>query len=118
MPTWPVSLPSAPLVSGWQETLADNLYRFNPRQGRPLTRLKSTQSLDVQGVSWMLTAAQRTTFLTFYRTTLLNGLYSFDMAHPADGTVMTFQFTGSPPSWSTPDGGQHYQVSAQLMRVS
>lgn len=117
-PSWPGTLPQAPLVDGWQMELSDNRYTFQPRQGRAMLRQKQTQDIDIQDVRFYLTAAQLTTFLTFFRTTLGHGTLSFTFTDVVSGVSYDYQFSGTNPQITSPDGGNHYVVAAQLIRVS
>lgn len=117
MTAWPGTLPQGPLGDGWSQQLANNKYEFKPRQGRPLSRLASTQNLDEQEVSFLFTAAQKATFETFYKTTISWGVSSFNWVDPTNNTTYEFQIT-SQIQYSTPDAGLHYVMRCTMLRVS
>lgn len=118
MPAWPGTLPPSPLADGWSQQMADNRYRFDPRQGRTMMRRKQSTRLDTQNVTFKLTAAQKVLFETFYHTTIADGVLSFTFVDPPSGVTYSFQFVGDPPEFTTPDGGNNYMVRAKIMRIS
>lgn len=117
MPAWPGTLPPSPLTDGWSQQLADNRYKFEPRQGRPMMRRKQTTRLDTQNVTFKLTAAQKVIFETFYETTLADGVLSFTFTDPPSGNTYSFQFIQD-PEYTTPDGGANYMMRTKIMRIS
>ena len=53
-----------------------------------------------------VTNAQRATFLTFYRSTLKDGVLQFEWAHPVERTVVNWRFDPeSPPRFQTQFAG-------------
>ncbi len=98
MPTWPTSLPTAPMISGLNETLADNLVRTQMDQGPAKVRRRSTANVKPLQIQYVLTVAQKDTLITFFVTTLVSGSLSFTFTDPLTDSSSTVRFTG-PPSF-------------------
>jgi len=113
---WPGTLPATPLLDGWQKQLADNRYKFEPRQGRPIMRRKQSTRLDEQDVTFKLSLAQEQIFEEYYHTDLSDGVLSFTLNDPITGDPTDFQFIGSPPVITS--DGVNYLVRARIMRIS
>ncbi len=96
MPTWPASLPEAPLLGQAKITMKEVRATFPPDVGPPTIRPRPTTAGEGHTVTFAFTAAQLSTFRTFHGTTLSNGASSFTMPYPVDGSDQTFQFL-SPP---------------------
>ncbi len=108
MPAWPGALPTAPLIAGLRETLADNVVRTQMDQGPAKVRRRSTGNVKSLQVQYILTAAQKDLLITFFVTTLVDGSLSFDFDDPLAGSSATVRFIGPPTfnavnatTWST-----------------
>lgn len=90
---WPVSLPAKPLVEGWDETPRSNVIRSKPDIGADKLRRRYTgQIKDMKG-QMIMTDTQRTTFFTFFHTTLADGSLSYKWTHPITGETIEVRFT-------------------------
>lgn len=99
-PTWPDTLPDAPLADGLQETFADTALRSQTDTGPAKTRPRATAGVGKMILAYHLTAAQYAVLKTFYTSDLLGGSLRFDMTHPVSGAVMTCRFL-KPPAPAT-----------------
>lgn len=99
MAVWPASLPQSPFI-GLSHTRVDAVVRSPVSVGPFKTRRRATVAIQPVGVPIVLTNPQRTTFDTFYITTLIEGSDTFDWKDPVDGSTVTLAFE-SPPLWAS-----------------
>ncbi len=99
MPTWPATLPQDIFV-GVRHSRVDAVLRSPVSVGPFKTRRRATVASEPTGVLIKLTNAQRSTFKTFYITTLKEGSDSFDWKDPIDGTTVSFAFL-APSEWTS-----------------
>lgn len=105
MGTWPLTLPTAPEGSGYQEVSPTTTIRTPMESGPPKVRQRVTAGVRPFTMSWLLTKAQVATLDTFYVTTLKGGSLSFDgLAHPRTQAAAVFRFVDQPTySYLGPD---------------
>ena len=97
MAAWPATLPQAPLVNGYQESIPDTSIRTKMDQGAAKTRKRTTAGIREFQMSFVMTAAQVEIFETFYITTTNSGVDMFTFDHPRTGvTYAKFRFSGVP----------------------
>lgn len=95
-PTWPDTLPDAPLADGLQETFAETTLRSQTDTGPAKTRPRVTAGIGKLTLAYYLTAAQYAVLKDFYKTGLLGGALRFDMTHPIDSTTIVCRFLKPP----------------------
>lgn len=95
-PTWPNTLPDAPLAEGLQETFADTTLRSQTDLGPAKTRPRATAGVGKLTLAYHLTPAQYAVLKDFYNTALLGGALRFDMTHPLSGETITCRFLKPP----------------------
>lgn len=97
MPTWPVSLPTAPEGPNYTEQPPKTRLETQMDAGPPKLRQRYTAGVRPLSMTWMLTKAQVAALDTFFTDTLAGGSLSFDgLAHPRTGAAVTFQFAQEP----------------------
>lgn len=92
---WPLSLPVAPLVSGYQEALPDNTIRTNMDKGPAKVRRKGAALPVVFKVKMTLTQSQRAELRTFLNSTTAQGALRFEWTHPDTGATIECRFVPS-----------------------
>lgn len=112
MPSWPLTLPDAPLLDHAQYAYEEVRAIFESDSGPPIMRARTTSAGETSDVTWGMTSAQLTTFNTFYKTTLSNGSSSFTMNYIIDDTTQTFLFLKAPTIHQVTDG--YFRVTASL----
>lgn len=111
MTTWPATLP-APLLAGYQETLADNTLRSQMDKGPDKVRRHTTANVRPLSFSLVLTATQLSALIAFYNTTTLGGSLAFDFTDIRTSETLSCRFS-TPPVFS-PVGGGPYTVNISL----
>lgn len=97
MATWPVTLPTKPLLSGNARTLPNVVIRTPNATGPVKVRRRTTAGEMPETYQYLLdSAAKRETFETFFNSTLAGGALTWTMTHPDLGTTRTFRFTAPP----------------------
>jgi len=113
MATWPSSLPDY-MEIGLEDTRQQGFLRSEVDAGPSKQRKRFTTTTRILRGTMLLTAAQRSTFETFYTTTINEGADEFDMLDPLDATSVACRFV-SPPTFRGLVGGAS---GAALWRVS
>lgn len=88
--TWPLSLPTTPLVDGYSESIGPRVMSTSMGQGPSKIRAMGTPT-DPVTVQMCLTEAQVQTLDSFI-TTSLKGVKRFGLTHPRKETIMEFRF--------------------------
>ena len=112
MAAWPASLPQSPLAGTFQTVPEATAAVFEPDVGPPRVRRRTSNAGHDMRASFAMTEAQYSTLLTFWKTTLSDGVASFTWLHPVDGTVESFAFAGRPPQI------QHRTKNALVVQVA
>lgn len=96
--TWPVGIPTAGLIEGYEETPMSSVAEFQPEIGMPLLSARASEEAELVRFSSIMTFAQYDTLRTFRKTTLKSGTLPFQRAHPRSGVTVTalFRSIGSP----------------------
>lgn len=110
---YPPSLPQTPLLSGYQEILADNLVRNQMDTGPPQTRPKSTAPR--KQITWpmVLSQAQKTALISFFEDDLSFGSSEFQHTLGDDVNQVVFYKFQGPPKFSSL-GGDQWKVTLDL----
>lgn len=91
---WPSTLPDCVDQEGYTETLGrDPVVRTTMDTGPEKVRLRYTAVPESFEISVTMTAAQRATFVAFYRETLRFGVEEFVWKHPATLVPKYCRFT-------------------------
>jgi hypothetical protein len=104
-PTWPGTVPIAPLLDSFSEEISDFNAEFQPDAGLPSTWPRSSAARLQQPWRMLITTAQRAALYTFWKTTTAFGSLPFDITDPVTEGTVTSKFTGPLrfiPSGSTP----------------
>ena len=100
MPTWPLTLPRAPLVRALSQTAQDLVVRTSMDSGPAKVRRRLTVNVVPTTIGLpVLTDEQLETFKTFFHSTAMGGAEAFDWKDPATGQPARMRFVGQ-PSWS------------------
>lgn len=81
--TWPVSLPSAPTVANYSESVGANILR-TPMDAGPAKMRYRGKRPDVLSCNFVMTKTQVATLNTFILTTI-GGVKRFNFTHPRTG---------------------------------
>ena len=94
---WPSgSLPNAPLL-GWTEKPGKYTIRTETSAGPAKIRRRFTSAPSVFVLKMSMSEAQANTFMTFYSSSLVSGVKTFDnLAHPRLGTSTDWRFLEEP----------------------
>lgn len=117
MATWPVSLPQAPLLAGFQFAPQPNVIAFGTEVGPGKTRRRSTARVRTMPFSMHVTDAQLEDFTDFFETDLSDGALAFDLTDPVTGLTGSFQFDPASPWSASAIGPDLWLVSAQLRKI-
>jgi len=103
MPSWPLTLPQAPMVNGFSKKLRVNFVSTQVAQGYQRRRRRFTGKIhDILVDLPPLTTEELETFETFYNSTLESGSLEFDWqdfsTDPRE--AVTYRFGDAPPNIS------------------
>lgn len=112
MPTWPITLPTAPLMDRFRETPPDNVLRTEMETGPAKLRRRTTAGVRVLALTYLLSAEQVADLDAFYKTTLYGGALAFSFTHPREGGTVSCRFR-EPPVY-TPVNGNYYRATLNL----
>lgn len=113
--SWPSSLPPLPLRTGFEEAPKPAVIEFEVESGPGKRRTRSSIRVEAVSMSFDLTAAQRTTFRTFFYTTLDKGALPFSYTHPVEGTVSRWRFAKD--AWRMTPKGIGFTAACKLERL-
>jgi hypothetical protein len=113
---WPATLPQIPLQDGNGLQAEPNRFEFQPDEGPAVRRRRYSAPLRRINWSLNLTAAQKTTFLTFYDATLGYGADRFTAPDPFAGGAAVFQIVGEYAMVQL--DASNFRVQLQMLRVS
>lgn len=92
MTSWPGTLPSAPLLDGFNETGVDLTVRSKMDIGPDKSRRRFTgEMFDIQ-MQFIMTKTQVNALRTFFYTTLDGGVDEFDFTHPITDATVSMRF--------------------------
>jgi hypothetical protein len=112
MASWPGTLPTEPIETGYSETAPNNLIRTNMDVGPAKVRKRTLANVRQLTVQFVLTSTQVGYLDTFYVTTTNSGADSFTWTHPRTTSPITLRFV-NPPTYTPIEGGL-YSVSLSL----
>ena len=113
MSAWPsIAAPVFPL----SENREDGVIRSAFEAGYEQTRRRFTRCRKTFGLKWsVLSAADKSTLMTFFDTTTGGGADSFTWTYPGTATTYTVRFTGPPKVALVANG--LYEVELELREV-
>jgi len=116
---WHVDLPTAPQRNDWDEPPRSNAaIETQMDTGPPKGRNRVSKALKLFKCTYFMTSSQRATFITFYHTTLANGVSEFEWTHPIDSDTRYVNFKKNNPPYSIKArGGTHYMIEFVLQEL-
>jgi len=108
METWPIGLQQLLNVADFGITLGNTKVRSDMDVGPAKERSRFTDAVDGYSCSIDLDMDTYSTFLTFYKTTLNNGVNTFAFNDPITGVPGEFRFADDPQI--RPLGGRVFHV--------
>lgn len=119
MATWPVSLPTHPLMAGFVLGAPDTVVRSNPSVGPPLVRRRATAGVrPVQCALKVGSTALKDALDAFFRDDCADGALSFEWAGLSAVTGGgTAQFLFAAPPEYAPEGATRWRISLNLLRL-
>jgi hypothetical protein len=112
---WPGTLPQSLLLSGASLGVGDGLVESQPDIGPVMTRRRSSSVMRPLSGSMILSNAQMTIFEAFFYTTILGGSLPFTFPDPRTGATLLVKFTKQALPAYTPQGGDNYLLSINLL---
>lgn len=91
---WPSVLPDCPQT--WNEVDKPSTVRSEVDVGVAKVRRRYTRELTSISASLTLKRSEYDNLINFYRTTLKDGLYSFNYKHPYTGVMLEIRFVNPP----------------------
>lgn len=119
MPTWPLSLPQAPLLAGFQFSPQGNVASFGTEVGPGKARRRSTARVRQLPFNTHMSDAQLDDFIAFFEDDLADGALPFDLTDPVSGGTRSFRFSSpqESPYTSSKIGPDLWLVATQLMML-
>lgn len=96
MPTWPLTLPAAPLAEGFRETMPATTVRTEMEAGPAKVRRRTTAGVGRLSMAYLMSAAQVATLESFVTHDLAGGALPFNFTHPRRGTAVRCRFARLP----------------------
>lgn len=96
MPTWPPTLPAAPLAEGFRETMPALTVRTEMEAGPAKVRRRTTAGVGRISIAYLLSAAQVATLESFVKHDLAGGALAFNFTHPRHGATVRCRFARLP----------------------
>jgi len=111
MATWPGTLPTSPLIEGYDEDWGEIAIHSNPDEGPPISRRRFTKGIDTVVWPMLLTKTQVNTLETFFKSDCAGGAITFTLTHPRTGATITVKFAEAP---NPEPENQLFRVSMKL----
>ena len=111
---WPVGIPNKALVGTYSERVEPWTDSFQVEEGPPMEGPSGTMRTDLISYEIILDNTDRAALMTFYQTTLEQGVKYFTTANPEYGGTETYKFAQAPEVRSLVPGT--YRVSVSLRR--
>lgn len=96
MPTWPASLPQAPLIEGYSEQPPDLIVRSQGEVGWAKTRRRATAGPTRITATYAMTGAQLAIFEAFVDGELAGRMHTFDWPRPRTGATVPARIVDAP----------------------
>lgn len=112
MPTWPATLPDAPLCDSYRESMPSTLLRTEMDQGPAKVRRRSTAAVRRLTLSFIFDTVQINTLESFIDADLSGGALSFSFTHPRSGSAIRCRFRQMPEYASL--NGVYFKTQIEL----
>lgn len=112
---WPATLPQQLLLNGASLGYGDALVEYAPDRGPSISRRATTAVMRPLTGSMILSDAQVSVWETFFFTTIMNGALPFIFPDPRTGAGLLVKFTKQNPPQLTPQGGDNFGLSLNLV---
>jgi hypothetical protein len=96
MPSWPASLPQAPLIEGYGETPPDLVLRSQTDGGWAKTRARATAGPTRIVATYAMTGTQLAAFETFVSSDIAERTLAFDWPRPRTGATVSVRMVVVP----------------------
>lgn len=116
--TWPATLPEKPERDGYNEDVTPNVSSFDPDVGPPTAWRRSTLDGRKIRMSFVFTNSQRDTFLTFYRSTLFDGVRPFLWTNPSYGVEKRYLFDPKTPPAIESIGHEFWKIQVSVFKLN
>lgn len=93
-PVWPGTLPTSPLLAGFNESYESFNAEFEPDVGLSSTWPRSSSAKLTIPFSFFLTPTQRAALIAFWKSDCKTGSLPFDFEDPVTGDPITVKFIG------------------------
>jgi len=94
--TWPLTLPQSFLVESFAEEAPDNIIRSAMDSGPSKARKRYSATVTPFSGHMIMTQAQYLIFKDFFRNTISDGAFSFQMTDYVNGGTMEVRFRDKP----------------------
>lgn len=117
--SWPTALPAEPELGTYIEEIVSNLGAVTLGGGLPSsTRRSAVRHTRVSG-SWLLSPAELGAFITFFTTTLFDGVKPFRWVNPSYDEEGRYLFDpDNQPKWEPIGVGSLYKVNISLLKLN
>lgn len=112
MATWPLTLPSSPLLDGYSQEPEDSRIVSEVDAGARKIRNRYTGVVEKVKESYILSESQYQAFVDFYKNTLKNGAETFTKNNPTTGVSSIYRF--AEPYKLTQVRYPYYQITLSL----
>lgn len=116
-PAWPGTVPYEPEIDGYDEEVRSNLSSFSPDVGPPTSWRRSTLDSSNVRATILMTGAEYTAFMMFFRTTLADGSLAFEWDNPAYSATGRYKFSPDQAPRRVPAGPDLWRVSFSAIRL-
>ena len=113
MPTWPTSLPQAPLVEGYGEQPPDLIVRSQVDVGWAKTRRRATAGATRITATYTMTGTQLAVFESFLAGDIADRTLAFDWPRPRTGATVPVRIV-EPPQIVPAAGTHRWRVGLTL----
>lgn len=113
MSAWPTTLPTTPLISGFNRTYMEHKDTFKPTGGKSTDVLYFTAVPEIFTVSFLVNKSQRAILHNFYKVTTLFGTQYFTFTDPETFDTIQVRFVGTPPAYVA-ESDNWFKASFQL----
>ena len=115
MPTWPSSLPEAPLLQGFSETPPETVVRTQMEAGPAKIRRRFSAGVRRFTMQFSMTQDQVAAFDDFFQNDCAGGSLAFDFTHPRTKQAHQFRFQTQPRY--EPLTNQRYTVIVEMEQL-
>lgn len=117
MPTWPETLPSCPLASGYSEAPKSQVLRSSMDAGPPKSRRRFTAALRTVSVQLVMSKVQLAEFEAWFDADIQGGALPFNWTQPRTDEVVSVVIVGDPPYQIAPLGNSHHWTLSMQLEI-